>query len=321
MQSPLQLYMLFVLGCLILLKSFRDILSNNYLKWLFFFLIYSWTIDIISKSISGDLHPLLAVSYNVSFFLFFPVSYLYIRNQLYKGENKQSDIVHFAPVGIFCLACMMVYFTNGNLYFFKINSPVSKLPVSSNENILLSCYLFFVYLLTGTYLYLILVMLKKKYGEVFKAREYDVQMRSYVGIGNGVIIDHPKEEERQAASFFLTEARMTEIDEAIRRHFEEKKPFLQHGYSLRQLSDETHIPLHHLSAFINKHYKMNFNDFINEYRVDYCKEKLLNGECKQKKLEAIAGESGFNNRNTFTSAFKRVTGMNPSDFLRNMKRA
>ena len=321
MQSPLQLYMLFVLGCLILLKSFREILSNNYLKWLFFFLIYSWTIDIISKSISGDLHPLLAVSYNVSFFLFFPVSYLYIRNQLYKGENKQSDIVHFAPVGIFCLACMVVYFTNGNLYFFKINSPVSKLPVSSNENILLSCYLSFVYLLTGIYLYLILVMLKKKYGEVFKAREYDVQMRSYVGIGNGVIIDHPKEEERQAASFFLTEARMTEIDEAIRRHFEEQKPFLQHGYSLRQLSDETHIPLHHLSAFINKHYKMNFNDFINEYRVDYCKEKLLNGECKQKKLEAIAGESGFNNRNTFTSAFKRVTGMNPSDFLRNMKRA
>jgi AraC-like DNA-binding protein len=76
-----------------------------------------------------------------------------------------------------------------------------------------------------------------------------------------------------------------------------------------------------LSAFNNKHYKMNFNDFINEYRVAYCKEKLLNGECKHKKLEAIAGESGFNNRNTFTSAFKRVTGMNPSDFLRNMKRA
>jgi len=96
---------------------------------------------------------------------------------------------------------------------------------------------------------------------------------------------------------------------------------LQHGYSLRQLSDETRIPLHHLSAFINKHYRMNFNDFINEYRVAHCKEKLLNGECKHKKLEAIAGESGFNNRNTFTSAFKRVTGMNPSDFLRNMKRA
>ena len=321
MQSPVQLYMLFVLGCLILLKSFREILNNNYLKWLFFFLIYSWTVDIISKSISGDLHPLLGVSYNISFFLFFPVSYLYIRHQLYKNENKQSDLVHFLPVSLFSIACLAVYFMNGNLYFFKINTPASKLPITSNENILLSCYLFFVYLLTGIYLYLTLGMLKKKYGEVFKAREYDLQMRSYIGIGSGVIIEPGKEEERHTGSFFLTKTRVAEIDEAIRRHFEERKPFLQHGYSLRQLSDETGIPLHHLSAFINKHYKVNFNDFINEYRVAYCKEKLLNGECKYKKLEAIAGESGFNNRNTFTSAFKRVTGMNPSDFLRNMKRA
>lgn len=321
MQSPVQLYMLFVLGCLILLKSFREILNNNYLKWLFFFLIYSWAIDIISKSVSGDLHPLLGVSSNVSFFLFFPVSFLYIRNQLYRGENKRSDLVHFLPVSLFSVACLAVYSMNGNLYFFEINTPASKLPVTSTENILLSCYLFFVYLLTGIYLYLTLVMFKKKYGEIFKAREYDVQMRSYIGIGNGVIIEPVKEEERHTGSFFLTETRIVEIDEAIRRHFEERKPFLQHGYSLRQLSDETGIPLHHLSAFINKHYKVNFNDFINEYRVAYCKEKLLNGECKHKKLEAIAGESGFNNRNTFTSAFKRVTGMNPSDFLRNMKRA
>jgi len=321
MQTPVQLYMLFVLGCLILLKSFREILNNNYLKWLFFFLIYSWTIDIVSKSISGNLHPLLGISYNVSFFLFFPVSYLYIRHQLYNDKNKQSCLVHFLPVSLFSIACLAVYLMNGNLYFFEINTPASKLPVSSIENILLSCYLFFVYLLTGIYLYLTLIMLKKKYGEVFKAREYDLQMRSYVGIGNGVIIERGKEEEKHIGSFFLTQTRVTEINEAIRRHFEERKPFLQHGYSLRQLSDETGIPLHHLSAFINKHYKMNFNDFINEYRVAYCKEKLLNGECKHKKLEAIAGESGFNNRNTFTSAFKRVTGMNPSDFLRNMKRA
>ena len=69
-------------------------------------------------------------------------------------------------------------------------------------------------------------MLKKKYGEVFKAREYDVQMRSYIGIGNGIILDQIQEQEKHTASFFLTETRMAEIDEAIKRHFEEMKPFL-----------------------------------------------------------------------------------------------
>jgi AraC-like DNA-binding protein len=38
-----------------------------------------------------------------------------------------------------------------------------------------------------------------------------------------------------------------------------------------------------------------------------------------KKLETIANEAGFNNRNTFISAFKKVTGVKPSDFLRDIK--
>ncbi|HEY5970304.1 MAG TPA: AraC family transcriptional regulator, partial [Chitinophagaceae bacterium] len=36
-------------------------------------------------------------------------------------------------------------------------------------------------------------------------------------------------------------------------------------------------------------------------------------------LESIAEESGFNNRNTFTSAFKKATGLNPSEFIKYIK--
>jgi AraC-like DNA-binding protein len=85
------------------------------------------------------------------------------------------------------------------------------------------------------------------------------------------------------------------------------------------LSDETRVPVHHLSAFINQYYKMNFNDLINAYRILTCIEKLLQREWKNKKLEAIANECGFNNRNTFTTAFKKVTELNPSEFLMNIK--
>jgi AraC-like DNA-binding protein len=112
---------------------------------------------------------------------------------------------------------------------------------------------------------------------------------------------------------------MSNIDSVVREFLTQKKPFLKHGYSLRHLSEDIHVPLHHLSAFINRHYQMNFNDFINEYRVHYCKIKIMNDEWKVKKLEAIAEESGFNNRNTFTSAFKKVTGLNPSEYLKGIK--
>jgi AraC-like DNA-binding protein len=84
-------------------------------------------------------------------------------------------------------------------------------------------------------------------------------------------------------------------------------------------SDETQVPVHYLSGFINKYYKMNFNDFINEYRIIFSIDKLLKKEWMYKKLETIANESGFNNRNTFISAFKKVTGVKPSEFLKDIK--
>jgi AraC-like DNA-binding protein len=128
-----------------------------------------------------------------------------------------------------------------------------------------------------------------------------------------------KTDARHYHSVVLTRERMCQIDERVTKHLEEKKPYLQRSYSLKMLSDETHISVHHLSAFVNQYYKINFNDFINEYRVMICVDKLLSMEWKSKKLEAIAEESGFNNRNTFTVAFRKVTGINPSQFLKNVK--
>jgi len=46
---------------------------------------------------------------------------------------------------------------------------------------------------------------------------------------------------------------------------------------------------------------------------------IINGEWKQKTLEAIASEAGFNNRNTFTAAFKKETGKSPSEYLKEVK--
>jgi len=118
---------------------------------------------------------------------------------------------------------------------------------------------------------------------------------------------------------FFSQEKMSQIDSVVRQFVTENQPFLKHKYSLRHLSEDICLPLHHLSAFINRYYQKNFNDFINEYRVHYCKIKIVNDEWKVKKLEAIADESGFSNRNTFTSAFRKVTGLKPSEYLKEIK--
>ena len=109
------------------------------------------------------------------------------------------------------------------------------------------------------------------------------------------------------------------IKNSLREFFSLEQPYLKPGYTLRQLAEDLNIPLHQLSAFINQYYGVHFNDFINEYRINHFKVKIINEEWRQKKIEAIAEESGFSNRNTFTVAFKKITGLNPSEYIKNMR--
>ena len=158
----------------------------------------------------------------------------------------------------------------------------------------------------------------KTLGSSFRAKKFTVKARSFFGI-KGYKSKKPKPRSNYNPSLVISSKRMAEIEETVRTHLAEKKSFLQHGYTLKMFSEETGIPVHYLSAFINKYYKMNFNDFINEYRIIFSIDKLLKKEWMYKKLETIANEAGFNNRNTFISAFKKVTGLKPSEFLKDIK--
>lgn len=96
----------------------------------------------------------------------------------------------------------------------------------------------------------------------------------------------------------------------------EKKPFLQRGYHIKELADDLEIPVHQLSAFLNQALGTNFNDHINKYRIDHCIE-LLNADFAGKpKLEQLSKKCGFNNRSSFTTAFKKFTGQKPFDYIK-----
>ena len=150
----------------------------------------------------------------------------------------------------------------------------------------------------------------------FLFKRVTLRIRSFLGFNRA---KKPRHRSNYHTSLVISSKRMAEIEGTVRKHLEEKKSFLQHGYTLKMFSEETQIPVHYLSGFINKYYKMNFNDFINEYRIIFSIDKLLKKEWMYKKLETIAGEAGFNNRNTFISAFKKVTGVKPSEFLKDIK--
>lgn len=104
----------------------------------------------------------------------------------------------------------------------------------------------------------------------------------------------------------------------LEMHLESAKPYLKQGYSINDLSKETGIPLHHLTALLNKGYHERFNDFINKLRLDQL-EKNFDPEWKKLTLEGIGKEVGFNSRTTFYNAIKKHRGLSPSAFFDNWK--
>ena len=69
-----------------------------------------------------------------------------------------------------------------------------------------------------------------------------------------------------------------------------------------------------LSYTINSGFDVNFNDFVNEFRISEVKSKLQNGAAENSNLLGIAFDSGFNSKATFNRAFKKFTGVSPKEF-------
>jgi AraC-like DNA-binding protein len=103
---------------------------------------------------------------------------------------------------------------------------------------------------------------------------------------------------------------------ALESHFRENMPFRKNGYTIGDLSHELNIPSHQLSAFINQEYGKNFNELINEYRVDYLSDTIRSSnDHLQFTLEALGREAGFNSRAAFIAAVKKKTGKTPSELF------
>jgi AraC-like DNA-binding protein len=114
----------------------------------------------------------------------------------------------------------------------------------------------------------------------------------------------------------LTREQRARYLEAISCHFRENAPFVKPGYAIRDLSMQLDIPGYQLSAFINQEFGKNFNEFVNDARVDYLLSQVSDAvDPRQFTLEALGQSVGFRSRTAFIAAVKRKTGKTPSELL------
>jgi AraC-like DNA-binding protein len=108
-----------------------------------------------------------------------------------------------------------------------------------------------------------------------------------------------------------------EIIEQLRKVMEEEKLWLDPALNLSLLTKHTGIPSKKISAVLNQYLNKSFNEFVNAYRVEAIKARLLASTDKNLTIAGLAYECGFNSQPTFQRAFKSIQGESPSEFLSN----
>ena len=83
-----------------------------------------------------------------------------------------------------------------------------------------------------------------------------------------------------------------------------------------ELASMLEVTPHYLSKVINQEFNVNFYNFINQYRVEEFKKKVLDNENKNLTLNAIAKNVGFNSKSSFNRVFKSIACITPTEYLK-----
>lgn len=103
------------------------------------------------------------------------------------------------------------------------------------------------------------------------------------------------------------------------RLIEEQNLYLNSNLSLKELARYVDTSVHDLSRAINTVSGKNFNEYINRFRVEEFKSKMLQDTSKQYTILALALESGFSSKSSFNSVFRKSTGKSPTAWLKEVQ--
>jgi len=104
------------------------------------------------------------------------------------------------------------------------------------------------------------------------------------------------------------------IYNGVLRLFDKEKIYLDTTLTIGDIAHQLFTNEKYVSKAIKLCAKMNFSRFLNKYRVNEAIKYMNTPLYETLSLEQIMEKSGFNSRSTFTSAFKKITGMSPGQY-------
>lgn len=107
----------------------------------------------------------------------------------------------------------------------------------------------------------------------------------------------------------------------IKVKIQEQEIFTNPKLNLHALSEALGVKEKELSRLINECGKVNFYQFINEYRIEKFKQLLESSNAHHFTLLGLATKAGFSSKSTFYMAFKKLEGMTPKQYEKSIKKS
>ena len=106
-----------------------------------------------------------------------------------------------------------------------------------------------------------------------------------------------------------------QLYQRLQRLMVEKALYLDPSLSLPQLAEQLDTNTKYLSQVVNCHFDNNLQQFVNVYRIEEAKKRLLDADCEILTYFAIGQLCGFKNKSTFYKVFKKFTDYTPHEYV------
>jgi len=113
----------------------------------------------------------------------------------------------------------------------------------------------------------------------------------------------------------LQDSKIKDTMNELQKAMSEDKIFLDPKLTIHELSKFINTSNRYLSFIINNQFETSFRNFINNYRVEEVKLKLIDPNFKHMSILGIALECGFNSEASFYRIFKKHTSLSPKEFI------
>jgi len=226
---------------------------------------------------------------------------IFIRLSKYKKEieNYESNVAETILFALYRSSILiLIAWIIGAV---AVNLELFDIPVNANLFI-------YVYLIIVLVIYITSYVVIKT-PEVFKLDENKMRVV--------FLNSHRAENEIENADIKTITENKPEIealDIGLNNLMEEQKLYLEPDLNLLQLAEKVQLSRNQLSYIINQQHQMNFNEFVNSYRVKEVQRLMLDPTNKHLKLMSLAYDAGFNSKASFNRIFKQMTDMTPSQY-------